>query len=37
MSKYKNHKVTHDGMTFDSKKECELLKRELARYFVLVN
>ena len=26
MSKYKNHKVTHDGMTFDSKKECERYK-----------
>ena len=26
MSKYKNRKVTHDGMTFDSKKECERYK-----------
>ena len=26
ISKYKNHKVTHDGMTFDSKKECERYK-----------
>lgn len=26
MSKYKNHKVTHDGITFDSKKEAERYK-----------
>lgn len=26
MSKYKNHKVTHDDMTFDSKKEAERYK-----------
>ena len=36
MSKYKNHKVTHDGMNFDSKKEyrryeqlCQLQKMGL--------
>ena len=26
MSKYKNKKVSYDGMTFDSKKECERYK-----------
>ena len=26
MSKYKNHKVTHDGMTFDSKKRMRALQ-----------